>query len=73
MNKKTDWTPTSSGIMPPRNLVVQVTYIGYFDKLPHCDAFAYYNGNRWVWKDEEGDVIVPITAWRHVTKPYRGN
>ena len=41
--KNNSWTPISTGLLPDDMEDVQVTYIGYNDHEPYCDAFAYRN------------------------------
>lgn len=65
-----DWIPVSSGLFPDDMEDVQVTYIGAFDKKPHCDLFAYRNGCKWYWTDSGCESKVKITAWKKCCKPY---
>ena len=51
---------------------VQVTFIGYNDHAPHCEAFAYRNEGKWYWSLDDSDVNVEITAWKHNCEPYDG-
>lgn len=60
--KNNSWTPVSSGLFPDDMEDVQVTYIGYNDHEPHCDAFAYRHDGDWYWSLDEGEVRVKITA-----------
>jgi hypothetical protein len=69
--KNNSWTPVSSGLFPDDMEDVQVTYIGYNDHEPHCDAFAYRHDGDWYWSLDEGEVRVKITAWKHNCKPYK--
>ena len=69
--KNNSWTPVSSGLFPDDMEDVQVTYIGYNDHEPHCDAFAYRNDGDWYWSLDEGKARVEITAWKHNCKPYK--
>lgn len=71
--KENNWIPVSSGVFPEdENLAVQVTYLGYHDKLPYCDAFAYYRNGNWYWLDDYNkSVAVEITAWRFNCEPYK--
>ena len=67
-NKK--WMPISSGLYPDDMEDVQVTFIGYNDYAPHCDAFAYRNEGKWYWSLDDSYVNVEITAWKHNCEPY---
>lgn len=50
---------------------VQVTYIGYNDHEPYCDAFAYRNDGDWYWSLTDDEVRVEITAWKYNSEPYK--
>lgn len=65
-----DWIPVSSGSFPDDLEDVQVTYIGSFDKKPHCDSFAHRNGCKWYWTDSDCESKVKITAWKKCCEPY---
>ena len=65
-----DWIPVDSGQYPEDNKIVQVTYIGYNDGAPHCDAFAYKEDDQWYWSIDEEKVKVKIIAWKPSDKPY---
>lgn len=65
-----DWIPVSSGSFPDDMEDVQVTYIGAFDKKPHCDLFAYRKGCKWYWADFGCESKVKITAWKKCCEPY---
>lgn len=68
-----DWIPISTGRYPRDGEVVQITYIGYYDKLPHCDAFAFRINGEWFFNNgEEQDIEVEITAWKKCCEPYCG-
>lgn len=71
MNKN-NWIPVSSGLMPDEREDVQVTFIGYNDNAPHCEAFAYINEGIWYWSLDDSTVKVEITAWKHNCEPYNG-
>ena len=64
------WIPISSGVFPEDMESVQVTFIGYNDNLPYCDAFAYRNNGKWYWSIDDDKVVVEIAAWRKNCKPY---
>ena len=70
MKNNNDWIPVSSGLYPDDMKSVQVTYIGYNDHKPYCDAFAYRIYDKWYWTLDDSNVIVEITAWKHNCKPY---
>lgn len=65
-----DWIPVSSGVLPDDKENVQVTYLGYYDKIPYCEAFAYRDKGSWYWSLDDSDVVVEITAWKYNCKPY---
>lgn len=65
-----DWTPISSGLYPGDMEDVQITFIGYHDKKPHCEAFAYRNEGVWYWSLDDMEVNVEITAWKPMCVPY---
>lgn len=65
-----NWIPISSGIFPEDMEIVQVTYIGCFDKKPYCDSFAHMRDGIWYWWDNEM-AGVEITAWKKNCKPYK--
>ena len=65
-----NWMPVSSGIFPDDMEDVQITFIGYNDYEPHCEAFAYRNENKWYWSLDDGIVNVKITAWKRNCEPY---
>ena len=65
-----NWVPISSGVYPDDNEYVQVTFIGYNDGLPHCEAFAYRCEGKWYWALDDMNVRVQITAWKYMCKPY---
>ena len=66
-----NWTPVSSGIFPDDMEDVQVTFIGYNDHAPHCEAFAYRNDEKWYWSLDDCEVNVEITAWKKKCEPYK--
>ena len=68
--KNKNWIPVDSGIFPNDMEDVQITFIGYNDNEPHCEAFAYRNENKWYWSLDDGTVNVKITAWKRNCKPY---
>lgn len=37
--KNNNWIPISSGLFPEDMEDVQVTYLGYYNEKPYCDAF----------------------------------
>ena len=49
---------------------VQVTFIGYNDHAPHCEAFAYRSDGTWYWSLDDSEVKVEITAWMKKCEPY---
>lgn len=67
MNK---WIPVSESLYPKDKKNVQVTYFGYNDKLPRCDAFAYRMDGGWYWSLDDSEVTVEIIAWMENDKPY---
>lgn len=71
MNKN-DWIPVSSGVLPDEMADVQVTFIGYIDHAPHCEAFAYRNEGKWYWSLDDEEVVVEIIAWKYNCEPYIG-
>ena len=66
-----NWIPISSGIFPDDMEDVQVTFIGYNDHAPHCEAFAYRNDEEWYWSLDDCEVRVEITAWKKKCEPYK--
>lgn len=67
---KQDWIPVNSGLYPEEEENVQITYIGYNDGHPYCDAFAYYCEGEWFWSLNDEEVMVEIVAWRQNCDPY---
>lgn len=67
-----NWIPVSLGVYPDDNEYVQVTFIGYHDHAPHCEAFAYRCGGKWYWALDDEKVRVKITAWKYNCEPYKG-
>lgn len=67
---RNEWTPVNSGMYPDDMEDVQVTFIGYNDNKPHCEAFAYRNDNKWFWSLDDEEVNVEITAWKANCVPY---
>ena len=65
-----NWIPVSSGIFPDDMEDVQVTFIGYNDHAPHCEAFAYRNDEKWYWSLDDCEVNVEITAWKKNCEPH---
>lgn len=70
-NEKYNWIPTSSGLFPNDLEDVQVTYVGYNDHKPYCNAFAYRKENKWYWTLNESQSKVEIIAWKYNCKPYK--
>ena len=70
-----EWILISSGKMPDVLKRVQITYLGYYDKKPHADGFAYVDENGvWRWNDEDDEVKVEITAWRdNILDPFESD
>ena len=66
-----NWIPVSSGIFPDDMEDVQVTFIGYNDHAPHCEAFAYRNDEKRYWSLDDYEVKVEITAWKYNCEPYK--
>lgn len=66
-----NWIPISSGLFPDELEDVQVTFIGYNDHVPHCEAFAYRNDEGWHWSCDDSEVKVEITAWKKSCEPYK--
>lgn len=69
--KNNSWTPISTGLLPDDMEDVQVTYIGYNDHEPYCDAFAYRNDGDWYLSLTDDEVRVEITAWKYNSEPYK--
>lgn len=69
--KNNSWTPISTGLLPDDMEDVQVTYIGYNDHEPYCDAFAHRNDGDWYWSLTDDEVRVEITAWKYNSEPYK--
>lgn len=65
------WVPVNTGLFPEEQEAVQVTYLGYNDHKPHCDAFAFLENGKWYWSLDEGDVKVPIIAWQQTGEAYQ--
>ena len=65
------WIPCSERL-PEEGESVQVTFIGYNDRLPHCDKFAYFHDKKWFWCYAHEKVIVKIVAWIPNCEPYKG-
>ena len=65
-----NWIPIKEKIYPKDKKNVQVTYLGYHDNLPRCDAFAYRMDGEWYWSTDDSKVIVKIIAWMENDKPY---
>ena len=42
-----NWVPVKQIHFPEDAKDVQVTFIGYNDREPHCEAFAYRNDGNW--------------------------
>lgn len=68
---KNGWIPICSGLLPEEREDVQVTYVGYHDGQPYCNAFAYRESNKWYWSMDDDDVRVEIIAWKRMCEPYR--
>ncbi|WP_278951303.1 hypothetical protein [Anaerobutyricum hallii] len=64
------WVPVNTGLFPEEQEAVQVTYLGYNDHKPHCDAFAFLENGKWYWSLDESDVKVPIIAWQQTGEAY---
>lgn len=64
------WVPIRTGRLPKDKEHVQVTYIGFNDKKPYCNEFAYRKDGKWYWSSDDGNVLVDITAWKYNCKPY---
>lgn len=67
---RNEWIPVCSGSYPDDMDPVQVTYLGFYDKAPRCDAFAYRKRNQWYWSLNDSEVTVDITAWKRSDHPY---
>lgn len=65
-----NWIPIKEKIYPKDKKNVQVTYLGYHDNLPRCDAFAYRMDGEWYWSTDDSKVTVEIIAWMENDKPY---
>ena len=68
--KNNNWIPISSGLFPEDMEDVQVTYLGYYNEKPYCDAFAYIENGIWDWSVDNEKVRVKITAWKKNCEPY---
>lgn len=68
--KNNDWISIDAGLLPNNMEHVQITFIGYNDNKPHCEAFAYINGGKWYWSLDDQEVRVKITAWKYNCEPY---
>ncbi len=68
--KNNNWIPISSGLFPEDMEDVQVTYLGYYNEKPYCDAFAYIENGIWYWSADNEKVRVKITAWKKNCEPY---
>lgn len=55
---------------PYEEVDVQVTYLGYYDKKPHCNAFAYIRNGVWYWTTSGEEINVDLVAWRSNCEPY---
>lgn len=64
------WIPVSTEMYPCDEEIVQVTYLGYYDNIPRCDAFALRRDGMWLWSNNEEEPIVEITAWKKCCEPY---
>lgn len=64
------WVSVGAGLFPEDKKTVQVTYIGYYDGKPYCDAFAYRLNGEWKWFDDDTNINVEVTAWRYNCMPY---
>lgn len=67
-----DWIPVTQTLPQPEE-TVQVTYLSSCDGTPMCNAVAYIDADgEWHWDDMSDSVVmVEITAWKHMGKPYR--
>lgn len=62
------WRPMSE---PPfEGVDVQVTYLGYYNKKPYCNAFAYIRNGVWYWSTSSEEINVDLVAWRPNCEPY---
>ena len=68
--KNNNWIPVSSGLYPDDGEKVQVTYLGWYDKKPYCDEFAYRLDGGWLWSTDDSEVKVEIIAWKYNCEPY---
>ena len=68
-----NWVPVKQIHFPEDAKDVQVTFIGYNDRKPHCEAFAYRNDGNWYWSLDDAPVKVEITAWKYSCEPYKEN
>ena len=64
------WIPVSSGIFPRDKEIVQVTYLGFSDEKPCCEAFAFRKNGDWYWYSKGTRITVKITAWKPKCKAY---
>ena len=51
-----NWVPVKQMHFPEDKKDVQVTFIGYNDHEPHCEAFAYRNDEDWYWSLDDAPV-----------------
>ena len=70
-NNNNNWIPIEAGFIPEDKENVQVTFLGYNDHKPYCDAFAYIEKGIWYQTLDDSPVRVEITAWRFSCEPYR--
>lgn len=68
-----NWVSVKQMHFPEDKKDVQVTFIGYNDHEPHCEAFAYRNDEDWYWSLDDAPVKVEITAWKYSCEPYKEN
>lgn len=68
-HKVDDWIPVSERL-PEEEHSVQVTYLGFHDKKPYCDAAAYLCDGEWLWSLDESRVDVEVVAWKEFSTPY---
>ena len=64
------WIPVSTGIFPRDKEIVQVTYLGFSDEKPCCEAFAFRKNGDWYWYSKGTRITVKITAWKPKCKAY---
>lgn len=60
--------------VPEDGVPVLITYLGYYDNRPYCDAIANIRNGDWGWYEAAGEdndevVRVTITHWMPLPSP----